>query len=304
MTSSGWIPTENVTRHAGSSHPPGMEFFADPPPEIGTIVSADSTLFNPESPSRTQIRLRKCGLWGLVGAAVGAFVALIFEFSLVLGVILGVGIAVVLVLLSTQYFYQCSYVGEQGIALYTLKGNSSAQPQTRTFCFKDGKNLYTKQTRSYYNGVYTGTTYNYRWTLLTGADFKLGGSYRSEEGTPPEKSLWYFAKAAEGAWSVHLLQTMTAQLEQLGYVEFPITGSLRAVRVGAGFMEFEEKNGTRQRVDVADMKDIRLGSGVFQFKHKDSTWWSGKGKYSFAYGNIPNARLFLICLDRLTGIHW
>ncbi|NJK30058.1 MAG: hypothetical protein HC940_07845 [Acaryochloris sp. SU_5_25] len=298
-----WIPAGNVTRHTDSLIAPDMDFFADPPPEIGTIISADSSLNSSSESKRIQSRIRSC-LWeGIYGAAIGGLVALAVELPL-LGSLIGVAIAVILVLLSTRYAYHCSYVGERGIALSYLKGHRSAQPQTRIFCFQDGKNLYTQQTRSYYNGIYTGTTFNYRWTRLSTPDFKLEGAHRSEKGNPPPENLWHFADAAEGAWSVHLLQLVDQQLDQLGYVEFPIKSSLNAVRIGSGFMEFEEKNGTRQRVDVADMKDIRLGSGVFQFKHKGTTWWSGKGKYSFAYSNLPNARLFLICLDRLTGIHW
>jgi DnaJ-class molecular chaperone len=64
------------------------------------------------------------------------------------------------------------------------------------------------------------------------------------------------------------------------------------------------KGGMSQRVQVVDMREITLGNGVFQFKHKDAQWWSGKGKYTFTYKNIPNANLFLIYLDRLTGIRW
>jgi hypothetical protein len=52
------------------------------------------------------------------------------------------------------------------------------------------------------------------------------------------------------------------------------------------------------------MQDITLGSGTFQFKHQDSRWWSGKGKFSFEYGNIPNARIFMICLKELADIYW
>jgi hypothetical protein len=69
-------------------------------------------------------------------------------------------------------------------------------------------------------------------------------------------------------------------------------------------MEFVTKKDGAQRVMVADMRDILLGSGTFQFKHQDSRWWSGKGKYSFQYSNIPNANVFLICLKQFAGISW
>lgn len=302
--STRWTPTENVVRHTGSPLQPEMDFFAVPPSEIGTVISAESTLVGDEQRIRNRTRQKALLGWGLGGLVAGGFIALLAELPLLICALLGVGSGIAIAILSTRYFYQCSYVGELGIALHNLKESRTAEPETRIFCYAEGKNLYTQQTRRYYNGIYTGTTYNYRWTRLSGPDFKLEGNYRSEKGNPPENDLWHFASAAERAWSFYLLEAVNDQLNQRGYVEFPIKGALNAVRVGPGFMEFEERNGISQRVEVADMKDIRLGSGTFQFKHKDSTWWSGKGKYSFAYGIIPNARLFLICLEKLTGIHW
>lgn len=299
-----WTPTKNVVRHTGSPLKPEMDFFATPPLEIGTIISAESTLVSAEQLIRTRTRQKACCLWGLGGVLCGGFIALVVELPLLMCVLVGAAFGIGGAILTTQFFYQCSYVGELGIALYSLRGNRAAEPKAQIFCFKDGKNLYTQQTRNYYNGIYTGTNYKYWWPRLSDSEFKLEGTYRNKDGNPPENDLYHFANAAEGSWSIHLLQVVNEQLNQRGYVEFPIKSALNAVRIGPGFMEFEERNGMSQRVEVVDMKDIRLGSGIFQFKHKDSTWWSGKGKYSFAYKTIPNARLFLICLDRLTGIHW
>ncbi|QUY43755.1 hypothetical protein [Acaryochloris marina] len=298
-----WTPTENVVRHVGSQIIPDMEFFAPPPPEIGEIISADSSLSRSKQANQGQERLKNCMLWASGGAVGGCIFAFVTELPVLICALISTVIFIGIGILTTQYFYQCSYVGELGIALHSLKGKRSGQPKTEIFLFKDGKNLFTQQTRNYYNGVYTGTTFNYWWTRLSGPEFRLKGSYRSQKGNPPADNLCHFAQAAEGRWSTHLLPVINEQLNQLGYIEFPIGKTLRVVRIGPGFMEFEEKSGTH-KVEVADMKDIQLGGGVFQFKHKDSTWWSGKGKYSFGYAAIPNARLFLICLERLTGIHW
>lgn len=299
-----WTPTENVMRHTGSPLEPDMDFFAEPPPEIGTVISAESTLMDDEAVRRARARKKALLLWVLIGLACGLLLAFVTELPLLICLLVGVVGGILIALLTTRYFYQCSYVGEQGVALYSLKGDRTAQPQLHIFRYTDGKHLYTQQTRRYKNGVYTGTNYSYRWTRVTGPDFKLENSYHNEKGYPAEDDLWHFASAAERAWSLYLLEAVNHQLNQLGFVEFQLQGTLSAVRIGPGFLEFEEKNGIAQRVEVADMKDIGLGSGVFKFKHKDSTWWSGKGKYSFTYSSIPNAKLFLICLEKLTGIHW
>ncbi len=302
MAYSQWMPKEGITRHAGSPIPEDMEFFASPLPEIGRVISADSTLTKSKKPVSLQIKLIFPSLlflaaafffWSVIGPGP----------ALLTGAILGVFLWL-MIYVSTRFTHTCSYVGDRGIVEFKISGSRSSRPRSNLLCFKNAAHLYTSQTRSYYNGVYTGTSYQYRWTRENGGDYKLIGGYRSKEGWPDEKNPWHFANAAEAVWSNHKLQAVSAQLKQLGYVEFPMKGNPKAVRVGELFLEFVLKDGTTQKVAVADMKDIRLGSGVFQFKHKDTKWWSGKGKYSFTYAGLPDARLFLLCLDKLAGIRW
>jgi hypothetical protein len=203
-----------------------------------------------------------------------------------------------------KFSHCCSYVGEQGIAIYRIRGSRSAKVNTQMLLFKEATNLYTSQTRNYYNGAYSGTTYSYNWILTNRQKFVLSGSHGAEKGVPGYMNEWHCANAGENAWNNTLLPAINDQLNRLGYVEFPIQGNPQAVRIGDGFMEFVTKNGSVTRCEGTDMKDITLGGGTFKFNHKDATWWSGKGKFSFTYSNIPNARLFLICLERLMGIRW
>ncbi len=299
-----WLPRPDVTRHAGSVIPREMEFFVSPPLEIGPIISAESTLTTSTEAGLTPSRLRACLFWALTGAAIGWGIALVNDIAPAnLMVIVG-SVAALIAYGVTRFSHRCSYVGESGIAIYRLTGDRTARPKAEILCFKDATNLYTSQTRQYVNGVYTGTMYSYDWSKRAGQKYKLSGQYRSERGWPEDKDAWHFANAAEAAWNNALLPMVNEQLARSGYVEFPLSGHLQAVRVGSGFMEFVTRDSLPQRVQVADMKDITLDSGVFRFKHIDARWWSGKGKYSFTYSTIPNAKLFLLSLDRLTGIRW
>ena len=203
-----------------------------------------------------------------------------------------------------KFSHKCSYVGELGIVEFTINGSLSDRPKTHLLNFKEAESLYTSQTRNYYNGIYTGTSYEYKWIKNSGSNYRLAGLFRNKEGWPNDKDRWHFANSAEVVWSTYLLQTANEQYDKLGYIEFPMKGNSQAVQVGHMFLEFVLRDGTTQKVVVEDMKDISLASGFFQFKHKDARWWSGKGKYSFTYRNIPNAKLFLLCLKRLTGIYW
>lgn len=48
-----WIPPENATLHTGATIPPGLDFFAPPPPEIGQVRTAYSTLKTTSRPLST-----------------------------------------------------------------------------------------------------------------------------------------------------------------------------------------------------------------------------------------------------------
>ncbi len=302
-----WISGHDVKRHSGSEIPQDMNFFIVPPYEIGQVISAEGSLKRSKSTRWSFPRILTYLMYRFMGLLVGLLVfsivlSLLRKFDIWLIVLLGMIGGLAYLLYREKMTEICSFVGKRGISIHILK-HKSAMPKTKILCFQDATNLYTSQTRSYTNGIYTGTSYDYRWEKTSGQNYRINGHYYSEKGSPDDKDQWYVAIAAEWAWSIHLLQNAEQHLERLGYVEFPMKGRLQAVRVGHGFMGFVEKDG-EQRVMVSDMKDITLGSGQFTFKHKDAKWWSGKGKYSFNYSNIPNAKLFLICLEKLTGIRW
>jgi len=294
-----WTPGADVTRHAGSLIPPNRDFFVAPPLEIGQVTSAESTLKTSTQPVSTPFRIIICLLVGLLGVGITWLITASAIFTGIIG-----SLFVLCAYGKTLFLHYCSYVGENGIAIYTLKGDRQNIAKAKVLRFQDATNLYTSQTQHYHNFFYNGTSYSYRFKQKSGQPFELGGSYRSRRGWPKDKDAWHLANTAELAWSNYLLPLVDEQLERLGYIEFPMEGYLQAVRVGPAFMEFVMKDGVVQRVQVADMKSITLGSGMFHFVHKDAQWWSGKGSYSFDYGNIPNAKLFLLCLKRLTGIAW
>jgi hypothetical protein len=236
--------------------------------------------------------------------AVAVFMLVLFFFHNTIAALITSGILSFLTWNSTHFKHTCSYVGTKGLISYKLLDSRSAMPKENLLLFTDAHSLYTKTTHSYTNGIYMSTDYTYTWKKNSGNEYVINGSYHSEKSSPKDGDNWHFANISESVWSSYLLSTIDDEIARNGYVEFPISGALQAVRVGEGFMEFVTKKDGAQRVMVSDMRDISLGSGTFQFKHQDARWWSGKGKYSFEYANIPNARVFLICLSELAGISW
>ncbi len=308
MQHSKWLPSENVTRHSGGAIAPDTDFFTPPSPEIGNIITADSDLVTTFKPMETSKRWMFI-FWGaFVGAAIFQIIPLVLNLESSIGWHIASAIAALiigaLIYTGTSFSHQCSYVGDHGIETHKIFGSRRGKLKTERLRFDEAEDLYTTQTRMYTNGVYTGTTYLYKWLKSSGKPFILTGSYHNKKGWPDEKNAWHCANSGEAAWSNYRLRQLNKDFEKLGYVEFAMKGNPRAVRIGSGFIEFLLKDNSTQRVSAADMKKITLGGGNFNFIHNDAKWWSGKGKYSFNYSNLPNAKLFLLCLDRLAGISW
>jgi hypothetical protein len=166
----------------GGSIPKDMKFFALPPPEIGQVISAESTLKTSTLKGLTLPQIIIGLLAGLIGAGLGWLLAFIYrmpeaETQALTGFL---GIIFIIITYWTQLSHRCSYVGENGIAIHTLNGTRNGRPKTEILCFQDATNLYTSQTAYYVNRVYLGTFYNYRWEKKSGPAYKLSGSYRSE----------------------------------------------------------------------------------------------------------------------------
>jgi hypothetical protein len=340
---SPWCPTSGVTRHSGKPIPPDASFFAPPPPEIGNIISADSTLkvssrSKPRMPH--QLRFLLALLGGLATFLVGVLIIVLpsittfnpateLAMKLVWTLILLMWCLFILAMTAFVYYsiysktgfeHICSYVGSNGIAEFNLKGSRNGKLKSKLLLFADAKDLFTIQTRTYYGGHYSYTTYFYSWDLNAhktlpslGESFLLflGGSYKSEQNCPEDGSTWYFANASEIAWSNYHWSNLNLQLNAQGYVEFTMRRSsiiesnpLTTVRIRYGILEYVFKDGLTQHVAVSDMTKVSIKNGVFQFIHKDASRRSGQGKFSFSYGNLSNAKLFLAFLKQVAGISW
>ena len=296
-----------VPRHAGVPLAPESDFFVTPPPEIGRLISAETTLTTEKHPASPGAR------WLLIGGMMtGVYFGLNWLLSFgnlqadiavqIMNASLG-ALTGLIAWFVTRFKHSCSYVGHDGIARYRISGSRGAQPREELFLFHQARLLRSSETDQYYNGVYTGTAYDYRWTDADNQKvFRLNGSYRSKQRNPKPKDPYHFAKMAEIAWSMYLLDATQAELESKGYVEF-VVNRKDVVRVGLGFMEFHFM-GKTERVPVNEMKDIAINAGWFSFKTSEARMFSSKGKFSFQYGQMGNARLFLLCLDKLAGIQF
>lgn len=303
---SAWSPPPAVRLHNGEMLPVDADFFQEPPPEIGEIVSAQSTLVTSKQPFSTLVRLMLVvGLTGLVfyGIVIGMRLAVKNPLDADLGYVLGTVAALVtmpLIIYLTRFSHTCTYVGKAGIAEFTLKGNRDNTPRSRLLLFDNCTDVTTWQLRNYTNGIYSGTQYRNIWRDDQGRElFTLKGTFSSETGTPKAASPYWFAMAAEVNWNEFAFDRMVKDYESQGYLDFRVK-SKDMVRVGNGYLEFTF-GGKTTRLTPDDIKTLSLSNGSFTIHTKEARWFSSKGKFGFEYGGMGNAKLFLFALERLAG---
>ena len=303
------VATE-IPDHRGEPRLPHLELFGMPPPEIGRILSVESTL---KAGGRVYPTWLRPVLVVVVGIAVLVAVMYLWPtprrgqrdnatlVALVAGCLAG---AVTWYAARHSFGQRCSYVGEHGVALFELRRGRSSPPRASVLLFAHAVELRAKQVRQFVNGVYSGTEYDYRWTDPAGRLLlKLRGRYMGKDKPPKPGDPFHFASAAEIAWSNHYLARAASELEQTGAISFRVDGK-RFVRVGPGFIEFHNFGGETVRVTKDEIAKVTLGGGTFAFVHKDAKWYRSAGKYKFQYGQMANGKVFFLALDKLMGYRW
>lgn len=293
-----WAPPDGVARHAGIPIEPDADFFADPPPEIGEVVSADSTLKATARPWKTSSRIVLGGLAGWAGAMMLHYLAVedwLWEALLFAGI-------AAIVWFATGFARSCSYVGRKGVARFKCKGSRSRVRSPEVFLFEDAVDLRTSQTRHYHNGIYTGTAYSFTWTDAEGRKrYKLSGTYRGEKKPPKPKDPFHFAVMSETAWSLDRLDATLRELEADGSIRFNLTGG-DWVALGPGFLDVGRK-GRVERLNAGEIGGVSVEQGVIKIKRMDAKegWFSSSGVYKFPYDSMANFRLFGLVYAKLIG---
>jgi len=208
--------------HRGEARAFDVELFAAPPPEIGTITSAESTLRPGKEPFSPPVRLLilllpAAAVFGIVWVLTQGMRPVDRESLRIIGGGGAAGVALLIAWYYTRFKHRCTYVGEDGAALFELRGSRDRTPSAKVLRFADAAELRASQTRQFINGVYAGTVYDFRWTDASGRErLRLKGTHRGKDGPPKPGDPFHFATAAEVAWSVHYLARAQEQLEREG----------------------------------------------------------------------------------------
>jgi hypothetical protein len=295
---------EEIRNHAGSALSPQDDFFTPPPEEIGDVISAYTTLRKGVEPKTPGARLGGAIVAGVVGLALGIVIALAIKnvvFQIIVPLSLG-GLGLAIVLFATGFKHTCTYVGKDGVARYTCRG-AREEVTGSVFCFKDASELRTSQTRHYTNGVYQGTHYSFSWTDIGGRSrFVIAGQHRSEAGTPANKDQYHFATSSERAWTIYLLNQVSAQLKMSGTIYFGLGGK-NWVKLGERRIILY-MSGVTTECDADEIAEVRIYQGMVEVRRKNAKegWFSSSGIFKFPYGSLGNAQLFLILMDKVVEV--
>lgn len=176
-----------VLNHGGESLNENLVFFSPPPCGIGRILSANSSL----KPTGTKGAT-------LLDRAVGW--------------------------LETHGQSDCSYVGEDGLAVATTRDAGATVFASKDLLFSRAVALWVDET-SHYAGTgwasYTGTTYSFLWLDQYGRTlFDIAGTHKYKSASLPSGHPLHFGHAAERAWTAHYLKRYREVLDSGGSVSF------------------------------------------------------------------------------------
>lgn len=292
--------------HNGEPLEEDVDLFHDPPAEIGEVQTAHSTLKKSENPRSR--RLQGAMVWGsgVLGALAGMIVVWLFSidstFLMALWPLAGAGFGALAGWGLASFSHEVTYVGDKGMAQISCAGARERFHTDHVMLFKDAATLQTRVYAHYTNNVYGRTDYSYEWTDASGERLlKIAGTHYSADNNPDSGSPFHYANSAERSWTVHLLERAEQQLKSHDRISFPLRDGGR-VAVGEGSL-WIQVDGESQRLDSKEIASIDILGGTFQVRSTDAHegWLRRRGIYEFDYGDLANAKLFLITLERLLG---
>lgn len=296
------VPTvDDIPNHNGAELAEDALFFAPPPKEIGRLLSGYTSFREGREPISSGARaawvIGSTAVCFLIGLALMAIDRAFFLLAPVAGLA-----GFLISFLVTRFSPTCTYVGQEGVA--RLKGDRKLKVlDENVFLFDEAEELRTQQTRHYVNGIYNGTRYAFNWTDADNRRvYSIGGTYHSEAGTPKASDQYYFALAAELAWSEYLLERFRTKLADGGSIKFALRGN-DWVRIGPGLLVLNRR-GDKIDFEGDDIARVRISQGVVAILEPGAKegWFSSKGVYKFNYQDLANAQFFLFLMERLLGV--
>jgi hypothetical protein len=300
--------TEKIANHGGGDLPVNGDYFVEAPAEIGALASAYTTLRKGQRPWSIAARTVVCVLATIGGLVLGAGIDLVFDLAgsfwfIVWPIVFPAG-AFLLALYLTSFTHTVTYVGEEGVARYCCSGTRDNVTTNEVFLFRDATHLRTSTTHHYNRGSYQYTSYKYTWSDVGGRQrYEISGTHNSRQSTPPATHAFHFARAAELAWTMYLLEQANRQVDLAGGVSFPLKGR-QSIRICPGRIIFNLKDEDPVEWEAEEVGDAVIQQGAVKIKRVDAQegWFSSTGVVKFPFDQLANAQLFFHLLEKLIGV--
>jgi hypothetical protein len=303
-------------RHDGSAPGPDDDFIIPPDPAIGEVVSAGTNrTLRGFYKTRAGNRIG-CGILGAILGGIAGLVVVRAGLELVLDLLdvegdpgllslagfAAMGVAAVVFALVGFFLpllfrrAMASYVGRQGIMRYVKPKFGAARRELLPFAHAE--ELKVKRTRNYYNGAYTGTSYDYAWYRGGQCAFRIAGMYRDDRKDPIDPV--NFAFAAEKAWTRFRLGQVQEQMRRDGVVRFRAGSDF--IGVGEGFIEIGWK-GAVERLEKTAIQSLSLAQGTLVIKRQGAKegLFRSQGVFRFPVSTMSDFHTFLVALEVCTG---
>ena len=318
---SQWKPSADIKTHQGDSVPPNLVFFTPPPRELVNLRSAASTL-ETGKPAQQIDRFHASNK--ILAAVCFAFVGALITF-LIVGIFLAnllnltsenenfpfiaafiVGAIILFLMLRGEWKLPtyCNYVADNGVANHAYSKEANAKNGTGFFLFHQAEELRVNKIQQYVKRSYQYTTYIFEWRNANDEIvFSINGLHRSREDNPPPLDRYYFALAAERAWSLFKFELVKQELEQNGTVKFRLQKD-DAVIISKDYIELFQK-GNNIRFNSEEINKVDISRGVIQIIPKEVRpsflGFNHDGILRIPYKDMANARIFILVFDMLVN---
>lgn len=323
---SDWQLPAGLARHSGALVTDDMRFFVEPPPEIGEIITADSTLSMSDEPTKLSTALIWAAtfciaLFGLTWLILAIFsISGFFAYFVKGSVLLIDAFFMLCAFFSATTSGECSFVGDRGLAEMEFKQSEGKDPiikLKKMIRFEEMEALTTHSEHHVSDGKYAHTQYCYAWSGPNRRRYTIKGVHHSQDNVPDPSDDWHFANAAEQAWLSYLLPKVYEAIHQKGYVEFPVpaakpkqgrltdrafTEKISAIRIGKGYVGILSSQDSERRINAKNLQVLGSPQGTCRWQANEVKWHSKKGRYYFSYEDMPNSTVFLHCLREIAEI--
>ena len=302
--------------HRGNGRNKEVVFFKTPE-RIGEIISAESDLdkgSNAKAKSGTQLFLFYIKFIAFLLAI--PLLIIIFgnldQTGIALILIIPFIIALLLAYFNSRFYGTCSYIGENGFALYEFKNSIDNIIKNIEISFDDVTDLtkYTVDVRENYS--YGHTKFGYLWVSNNKVLYDFEGIYDNKKRKPDEYTPeYYFMNAAGKNWNKVLYARMDDDIEEKGYIEFNLIGyedkileRIPFLRVYHGKIDLISEAESYKSLKREDIKRVYLQNGqliIEDVNFKKGLFKNKGGQHAIQLSSISNVDSFFVVLEKLMG---